>query len=117
MKKPISKFHAGMIKAAALGILNAIAVNNHHAVIVKTAKLRILANRLRLNLRQVLPESVFAVIRKVLKQAWSKLCRVSFEYAVAVGMLEVYLTKVITLKSTFEEIVMLVKLPKLPALR
>lgn len=68
--KTISKFHAGMLKASALAVLNAIAKDNYQAVISKSAKLMLLATKLNVKLHDVLPKSVVNCIRNILTKLY-----------------------------------------------
>jgi len=111
-----SNFHAGMIKALALSILDNINSNDYHRVIVKTAKMRLLASKLGIKLSDILPVSVMKVIDRVLHYVYATYsASLSCGYAFALSNLKIYLTSAVLGDLMAETISSLLNLPKLPA--
>jgi hypothetical protein len=105
-----------MIRASALAVLKAIAKEDYQTVIVKAAKLKLLAVKMDIHLKEALPASVVSVINNVLhKLYWT--IRVEHSISTALCSLSVSFGTRLVAESNLLAIASLLTLPKLPALR
>ena len=107
-----------MIKALALSILNSINHNDYHRVIVKTAKMRLLANKVGIRLSDILPTSVLYVTDKVLKNLYARYYQcldVELCHLCAIDNLRIFMDNSYLPNELLASIASLLNLPKLPA--
>ena len=69
----INKYHADMLKAIILSILNAVSSNNYLKAAKQAARLAMLANKLGIKLSEVLTNNVLKVINNALNACFNAL--------------------------------------------